>query len=106
MNGAPKQALNVADGSVTPRSVPATLAVYPEIKWYIACAGVNLAIGGSTPKASAVRNTMFCGCPPLPSRRIGNVDGYAGAQFRSATRRLGPATRGDARSQDGPKPPR
>ena len=27
MNGAPKQALNVALGSVTPRSVPATFAV-------------------------------------------------------------------------------
>src|SRR5215475_7820971 len=29
MNGAPKPALNVACGSVTPFSVPATLAVYP-----------------------------------------------------------------------------
>jgi hypothetical protein len=32
MNGAPKQGENVAVGSVTPRSVPATLAVYPEMK--------------------------------------------------------------------------
>ena len=29
-NGAPKQAENVALGVVTPRSVPASLAVYPE----------------------------------------------------------------------------
>ena len=32
MNGAPKHALKVAFGSVTPFSVPATLAVYPERK--------------------------------------------------------------------------
>ena len=32
MNGAPKQVLKVALGSVTPFSVPATFAVYPERK--------------------------------------------------------------------------
>ena len=32
MKGAPKQAEKVATGSVTPRSVPATLAVYPARK--------------------------------------------------------------------------
>ena len=32
MNGAPKQVENVACGSVMPTSVPATLAVYPEMK--------------------------------------------------------------------------
>ena len=32
MNGAPKQVLNVAFGSVTPFSVPASFAVYPERK--------------------------------------------------------------------------
>src|SRR6266850_7006958 len=51
-NGEPKQVLNVAFGSVTPFSVPATFAVYPDRKWYIAPSGVSLEIGGSTPKAS------------------------------------------------------
>jgi hypothetical protein len=32
MNASPKQALKVAVGSVTPTSVPATLAVYPLMK--------------------------------------------------------------------------
>src|SRR6266705_7049139 len=64
-NGAPKQAENVAFGSVTPRSVPATLAVYPERKWYIACAGDSRAIGGMIPYASHVRNTMCDGCPAM-----------------------------------------
>jgi hypothetical protein len=32
MKGSPKQAENVARGSVTPISVPATFAVYPEMK--------------------------------------------------------------------------
>ena len=48
------QVLNVARGPVMPRSVPATLAVYPERKWYIAPAGVRRASGGRPPKASAV----------------------------------------------------
>src|SRR5690606_8553496 len=64
MNGAPKQVENVGCGSVTPRSVPATFEVKPERKWYIACAGVSLAIGGSTPKASQVSITTLRGQPP------------------------------------------
>ena len=59
INGAPKHALNVALGSVTPISVPATLAVYPDMKWYAACFGFSLAIGGSTPNASQVRKTTL-----------------------------------------------
>src|SRR5574341_1165160 len=65
-NGAPKHAENVSLGSVTPRSVPATLAVYPERKWYMAWAGVSRASGGITPNASQVRNTMCAGCPDEP----------------------------------------
>ena len=49
MNGAPKQVEKVASGSVTPISVPATRAVYPDRKWYIAWSGVSFAIGGITP---------------------------------------------------------
>src|SRR6476620_10712874 len=56
-NGPPKHGENVADGSFTPTSVPATLAVYPLMKWYIACAGESELTGGSTPNASQVRNT-------------------------------------------------
>ena len=63
-NGAPKQALKVGLGSVTPSSVPATLAVYPEINWYMACAAVNLETGGSTPNASQVSKNMFLGIQP------------------------------------------
>ena len=66
MNGAPKQVLNVAWGSVTPFSVPATLAVYPERKWYIAALALSRAIGGRTPNASAVSITILCGWPPSP----------------------------------------
>ena len=64
MKGAPKQVEKVGSGSVTPRSVPATLDVKPLRKWYSACAGDNRAIGGSTPKASQVSIMMFLGCPP------------------------------------------
>src|SRR6185503_10601724 len=60
-NGAPKHVLKVALGSVTPVSVPATFAVYPERKWYIAPSAVSLEIGGSTPNASAVSITTFFG---------------------------------------------
>ena len=44
-----KQGEKVATGSVKPLSVPATLAVYPLIKWYIAWSGVSLETGGRTP---------------------------------------------------------
>ena len=66
IKGDPKQAEKVAWGSVTPRSVPATFAVYPLMKWYMACSGVSLEIGGSTPKASAVRKIIFSGWFPIP----------------------------------------
>src|SRR4029079_3598181 len=64
MNAAPKQVLKVAVGSVTPISVPATLAVEPDRRVYSACAGVSCAIGGSTPNASAVRKMMVDGGGP------------------------------------------
>lgn len=60
---------NVADGSFTPISVPATLAVYPEQKWYIICARVRRATGGSTPKASQHSRTMLLGCGPTQGIR-------------------------------------
>jgi hypothetical protein len=37
------------------RSVPATLAVKPEMKWHMAWLVLSRATGGSTPKASQVR---------------------------------------------------
>ena len=45
----------VTCGSEMPRSVPATLAVYPDRKWYIACSCVSSDTGGSTPYASGER---------------------------------------------------
>src|SRR6516225_8877257 len=65
-NGAAKQVENSGSTPTKPFSVPATFAVYPERKWYIACAGVSLAIGGITPNASAVRKITFLGCPARP----------------------------------------
>jgi len=44
-----------------PRSVPANLLVYPDMKWYIAPSFVNLETGGNTPMASAVRKTITFG---------------------------------------------
>ncbi|MNT71840.1 hypothetical protein D3C72_2103750 [compost metagenome] len=58
-NAAPKQAENVGVGVVMPRSVPASLAVKPDRKWYWVCSGVRRDTGGSTPKASAVRKMIF-----------------------------------------------
>ena len=46
---------------MTPISVPATLDVYPEIKWNIVCSGVILEIGGRTPLASQVSRMMLVG---------------------------------------------
>jgi hypothetical protein len=34
------------------------------MKWYIACSGVSLLTGGSTPKASQVSRTTLFGCLP------------------------------------------
>src|SRR6476646_4916289 len=61
--GPPKQGENVACGSVTPISVPATFAVYPLMKWYIAWAGESALTGGSTPNASHVRTMTSVGRP-------------------------------------------
>ena len=61
----PKHEENVACGSVTPRSVPASLAVYPLRKWYSVCSLVRIETGGRIPKASAVRKITFLGCVPL-----------------------------------------
>ncbi len=55
---APKQAENVGVGSVTPRSVPASLAVKPE-EVILRLAGSQAETGGSTPNASAVRKITF-----------------------------------------------
>ena len=45
------------------------MAVYPEMKWYIACAVVSLLTGGSTPKASQHSRMMFFGCGPMHGMR-------------------------------------
>ena len=67
INGAPKQVENTAFGSLPrPTSVPATCAVYPDRKWYIACSELSLAIGGMTPNASQVSMTTFFGCGASP----------------------------------------
>src|SRR3954447_9991018 len=83
MKAAPKQVLKVAVGSVTPISVPATLAVYPDRKWYIAWSAVRREIGGNTPKASAVRKMMVeGGGPRFFSLVLGmNSIGYAPRVF-------------------------
>lgn len=56
-------------GSLTPISVPATLAVYPVTKWYIAWSLVSLDTGGRTPKASQAKKTIFLGWVPTPWKR-------------------------------------
>ena len=61
MKGAPKHSEKTAFGSLIPRSVPASLLVYPDIKWYIALSLVNFETGGKTPNASAVRKTITLG---------------------------------------------
>jgi len=68
-NGPPKHEEKVAEGSVTPTSVPATLAVYPLMKWYIAWAGANKLTGGKTPKASQVRKMISVGCAAMQGMR-------------------------------------
>src|SRR5262249_37712752 len=73
-NGAAKKVENSGSTPTKPFSVPATLAVEPERKWYIACAGVSLAIGGITPNASAVKKMMFLGCPAQPLREASGMN--------------------------------
>jgi hypothetical protein len=67
IKAAPKHVEKVAVGSLIPRSVPATFAVYPDMKWYIASPGLNFATGGRTPKASQERKMMLFGCPAICS---------------------------------------
>src|SRR4030095_15069790 len=67
-NGAPKQVENSGSTPTRPFSVPATFAGEADKKGYNAWGGGGLALGGITPKASAVRNMMFFGCPPRPVR--------------------------------------
>jgi len=49
MKASPKQAEKDGTGSLIPISVPATLAVYPVMNWYMAYSGVNFDTGGKTP---------------------------------------------------------
>lgn len=86
MNAAPKQAENVAVGSLIPSSVPATRAVYPLIKWYMVCARDSLLTGGRTPKASQARSMTFFGCGPTHGNFVLKMYsmGYAARVF-SAT---------------------
>src|SRR5699024_5035335 len=64
-NGAPKQAENVASGSVMPRSVPASLIVLPLKEAHIAWRYYNKLIGGRTTDASAVRKILAFGWPGI-----------------------------------------
>ena len=66
INGSPNSEENVGVGSVTPTSVPGILAVKPVTKWYIAASAVRREMGGSTPKASQVRNSTTLGVVPMP----------------------------------------
>src|SRR3954451_15460556 len=68
-NGPPKHGENVADGSLTPTSVPATFAVYPLMKWYIAWDGDSELTGGNTPNASQVRKMTSVGWPAMHGMR-------------------------------------
>src|SRR5262249_61790502 len=65
--GAPKQVEKSGWTPTRPFSVPAALAVEPARKWYIACAGVSLAIGGITPEAVAGREIMLFGGAAAPA---------------------------------------
>ena len=64
MKGSPKRVEKVGVGSVMPRSVPATLLVKPDTKWYMAAFLFRREMGGSTPKASAVSMMTTLGRPP------------------------------------------
>ena len=69
MNGAAKHSEKTALGSFIPLSVPASLLVYPDMKWYMAPSRVRRETGGRTPRASAVRNTIVRGCVRCWARR-------------------------------------
>ena len=45
------------------------MAVYPEMKWYMACSLVRRDTGGSTPNASQQRRTRLRGCGPTHGMR-------------------------------------
>ena len=83
MKCAPKQVEKVGCGSLPkPFSVPATLAVKPERKWYMAWLGVSRAMGGKTPKASAVSEWRDeIGRTPRP-----NVERHPSSLFRRDSR--------------------
>ena len=63
--------------------MPPILEVYPEMKWYRVCSGVNREIGGMIPNASAVNIIIFSGCPPIFERSAVGiwVIGYAALVF-------------------------
>ena len=54
-----------------------------ERKWYTACSGVSLAMGGMTPCASHVSKKIFVGCPPRLSGRALSMNsrGYEARVF-------------------------
>ena len=100
MNGAPKHALKVASGPVSPTSVPASFAVKPCTKWYITSLPSRRDTGGSTPKASAVSSTMVSGCEPrAPSATFGLQDsGYEKRVFSVIERSVRSSSRGSVSS--------
>ena len=84
MNGSPKSEEKVGVGSLMPRSVPATLEVKPVMKWYMAAFSSSFEMGGSTPKASAVRKITTSGvrlARPLTTAFSINSTGYATRPF-------------------------
>ena len=52
--------MSVRTVSLTPSSEPATLAVYPEMKWYLTWLGVNFEMGDRTPMACTSKPMMAC----------------------------------------------
>ena len=63
MKGEAKQVENSGTGSLPQPCFSSRRArrCIPKRKWYMACAGLSLAIGGSTPNASAVRKSTWSG---------------------------------------------
>jgi len=60
-NASPKQAEKVGCGSVTPRSVPASLAVNPDRKWYLVCSFVRFWYGRKNTKSIGTKKNYFIG---------------------------------------------